>query len=205
MQWIDVFVIFALRVLILMKLYEGYSDEQLFSKVKKGDNEAFTVLFERFFPILLIHALHKLNDSQDAKDIVQETFITLYQKKDSINIKKNFSGYVYRILKNKILNFISKKNVRANYQELIEQESAFDFSEHNDVDSYVFENELKKQIEEGIDLLPEKMRVVFEMSRFEHLSHKEIADQLNISDKTVKRQIVNALKIIRSKIHFFFF
>lgn len=205
MQWIDVFVIFAASVLILMKIYEGYSDEQLFSKVKKGDNGAFTALYERFFPILLIHALHKLQNSQDAKDIVQETFLALYQKKDGIDIQKNFSGYIYQVLKNKILNFISKQNVRANYQEQIEQESVFDVSEQNDVDSYVFENELKKQIEEGIDLLPEKMRQVFEMSRFEQLSHKEIANQLNISDKTVKRQIVNALKIIRSKIHLFFF
>ena len=188
-----------------MKIYEGYSDEQLFSKVKKGDNGAFTALYERFFPILLITALHKLQNSQDAKDIVQETFLALYQKKDGIDIQKNFSGYIYQVLKNKILNFISKQNVRANYQEQIEQESVFDVSEQNDVDSYVFENELKKQIEEGIDLLPEKMRQVFEMSRFEQLSHKEIANQLNISDKTVKRQIVNALKIIRSKIHLFFF
>ena len=77
MQWIDVFVIFAASVLILMKIYEGYSDEQLFSKVKKGDNGAFTALYERFFPILLIHALHKLQNSQDAKDIVQETLLSL--------------------------------------------------------------------------------------------------------------------------------
>ncbi len=183
-----------------MKAYSGYSDEHLFSLVQKGDNAAFDVLYERFFSLLYVHALRKLQDAQEAKDLVQETFITLYQKKEALGEIENFSGYLYVLLKNKILNFLEKKKVRSNYLDHLDT-----LSLHNSTESYVFEKELRTQIEEGIELLPEKMRLVFEMSRFDYLSHKEIGEKLNISDKTVKRQIVNALKIIRSKINFLFF
>ncbi len=183
-----------------MKTYSEYSDESLFSLVQNGDNTAFDVLYERFFPLLYIHALRKLQDEQEAKDLVQDTFTALYQKRESIGALQNFSGYLYVSLKNNILNFLEKKNVRINYLENIEVQQGY-----SAVENYVFEKELQTQIEEGIDLLPEKMRLVFELSRYEHLSHKEIGEQLNISDKTVKRQIVNALKIIRSKINFLLF
>lgn len=183
-----------------MKTYSGYSDEYLFSLVQHGDNVAFDVLYERFFPLLYVHALRKLDDAQEAKDLVQDTFTALYQKREIIGELQNFSGYLYVSLKNNILNFLEKKNVRSSYLETLDQQQSY-----SSVEGYVFEKELKAQIEEGIDLLPEKMRLVFELSRFEHLSHKEIGEQLNISDKTVKRQIVNALKIIRSKINLLFF
>ena len=183
-----------------MKTYSGYSDEYLFSLVQKGDNAAFDVLYERFFSLLYIHALRKVQDAQEAKDLVQDAFVSLYQKKESLGEIENFSGYLYVLLKNKILNFLEKKNVRSSYLQSIDTQLS-----QGSVENYVFEKELREQIEEGIELLPEKMRLVFEMSRYEHLSHKEIGEQLNISDKTVKRQIVNALKIIRSKINFLFF
>ncbi|MDR2285308.1 MAG: RNA polymerase sigma-70 factor [Sphingobacterium sp.] len=183
-----------------MKTYSEYSDELLFSLVQNGDNAAFDILYERFFPLLYIHALRKLQDTQEAKDLVQDTFTILYQKRAEVGQLQNFSGYLYISLKNNILNFLEKKNVRSNYLENMDAQQAY-----SPVENYVFEKELQTQIEEGIDLLPEKMRLVFELSRYEHLSHKEIGEQLNISDKTVKRQIVNALKIIRSKINFLFF
>lgn len=183
-----------------MKTYSAYSDEYLFSLSQNGDNAAFDVLYERFFSLLYVHALRKLQDSQEAKDLVQDTFTVLYQKKETLGEIANFSGYLYVLLKNKILNFLEKKKVRTNYLESVDSHQA-----HSSIENYVFEKELRAQIEEGINLLPEKMRLVFEMSRFDHLTHKEIGEQLNISDKTVKRQIVNALKIIRSKINLLFF
>lgn len=183
-----------------MKTYIKYSDEYLFSLVQKGDNAAFDVLYERFFSLLYIHALRKVQDAQEAKDLVQDTFIILYQKKETLGDIDNFSGYLYVLLKNKILNFLEKKKVRSSYLEHLDA-----WPLQSSTENYVFEKELRAQIEEGVDLLPEKMRLVFEMSRHEHLSHKEIGEQLNISDKTVKRQIVNALKIIRSKINLLFY
>ena len=183
-----------------MDSYRTHTDETLFSLAQQGDNRAFDTLYERFFPILYVHAFQKLGDNQDAKDIVQDTFTALFHKKEEIGSVKNFAGYLYTLLKNKTLNFIEKKNVRRMYLD------SLPFNEtHSATESYIFEKELRGQIEEGINLLPEKMRVVFEMSRFQHLSHKEIGDQLDISDKTVKRQIVNALKIIKSRLHLLFF
>lgn len=174
------------------------NDEDLFSLVQGGDNNAFDILYERFFPILYIHALKKTGNKQDAKDLVQDTFIALYSKKDSIGHIQNFSAYLYVLLKNNILNFWEKQNVRSKYLET----TAFNES-YSPVENYLFEKELKQQIESGVELLPKKMREIFELSRNQHLSNKNIGNQLNISDKTVKRQITNALKIIRNKLNFF--
>lgn len=172
----------------------------LFSRAQSGDDEAFHALYVRFFPLLYVHAKQKLADGQDAKDIVQDTFTHLYHKKSSLGQVENFSGYIYVLLKNRILNFIAKRSVRTNYLDTIDLNPYSPTVEH-----YVFERELREQIENGIKYLPEKMRLVFIMSRFEHLSHKEIGERLDISDKTVKRQIVNALKIIKSKLHLLLF
>ena len=183
-----------------MKNHNDHSDEILFSLVQQGDDKAFDVLYNRFFPLLYIHACHKINDKQEARDIVQDTFISLYEKKENIGTIQNFSAYIYVLLKNRILNFIEKSKVRSRYIE------HFTFQDsYSHVENYVFEKELENQINAGIELLPDKMRTVFELSRFQQLSHKEIGEQLDISDKTVKRQIVNALKIIRNKITFLFF
>ena len=172
----------------------------LFSLVQQGDDKAFDVLYNRFFPLLYIHACQKLNDKQEAKDLVQDTFISLYDKKENLGTIENFSAYIYVLLKNKILNFIEKSKVRDRYIE------NFTFNDsYSPVENYIFEKELEYQIHAGIELLPDKMRTVFELSRFQQLSHREIGEQLQISDKTVKRQIVNALKIIRNKINFLFF
>lgn len=161
-----------------------------------GDNGAFHELYTRFFPILYVHATQKVVDRQDAKDLVQDTFMHLYHKKNELGEVHNFAAYLYVLLKNRILNFVAKQSVRSTYLDKLEQDS-FNMA----VENYVFERELQAQIENGVNHLPEKMRQIFILSRYEHLSHKEIAEKLNISDKTVKRQIVNALKIIKSKLH----
>lgn len=182
-----------------MKKYSEFNDEYLFSMSQNGDDDAFHVLYVRFFPMLYVHAQQKIGDSQDAKDLIQDIFTNLYYKKEELGQINNFSGYLYVLLKNRILNFIAKKSVRVNYLEKLDFNTSI-----RDVESYVFERELQEQIENGVKFLPEKMRQVFIMSRYEHLSHKEIGERLDISDKTVKRQIVNALKIIKSKLHVFF-
>ncbi len=179
-----------------MKPYSDYSDEYLFTSSQHGDDAAFHELYVRFFPILYVHAKQKIGDSQEAKDLVQDTFTSLYHKKAELGEITNFAGYLYVLLKNRILNFIAKKSVRTNYLDTLDVEHY-----SRDVEHYIFERELKEQIENGINHLPEKMKLVFLMSRYEHLSHKEIGERLDISDKTVKRQIVNALKIIKSKLH----
>lgn len=176
------------------------TDEELLTRAQAGETSAFDTLYDRYYPILFVHAMKKLANEQDAKDLVQDLFLSFYSSLPQLGSIHNVGGYLYTLLKNRILNFLEKNLVRYKYLEQYQFQEAY-----KPVENYIFEKELQAQIEAGIQALPEKMRLVFEMSRIQMLNHKEIGDQLQISDKTVKKQIVNALKIIRSKIHFFFF
>lgn len=175
--------------------YTSLSDYQLLDFIHDGDEQAFNVIYERYSPLLYIYGCKIITDSDDVKDILQEIFISLWTKK-SVHINTSFSAYIYSAMKYKLFDYIDKKKVRQGYAASLQE---FISKGEYVTDNQVLENELASQIEKEIDNLPPKMREVFILSRKANQSYQEIADQLNISDKTVKKQISNALKIMRSK------
>jgi len=183
-----------------MENYAKRSDLELLQLLQLGDRLAYTEIFERYKFILHHHAIKKLPNREEVKDIVQEVFTMLWTKKEGINIHTNLSGYLYTSLKHSILDHFSKQKVRDKYVD-----SMKNFVGQGAVlpDYRIREKQLSAAIAAEISLLPEKMRIVFELSRKTHLSHSEIAAQLGISEKTVNRQISNALKILRSRLGLF--
>jgi len=182
-----------------MNFHKNLDDEQLFNLIKLGDDIAYKEIYERYFDVLYIHAYKKLQDDAEAQDIVQEVFSILWHKRKEIALQKNLSGYLYTSIRNRIFNYFSHKKVESTY---IQSFRSFCLSYENFTDHLVREKELAKIIEMEIQILPPKMREVFELSRKYHLSHQEIAERLNISVKTVKRQVSNALLILRTKLEF---
>ncbi|PTS94787.1 RNA polymerase subunit sigma-70 [Pedobacter sp. HMWF019] len=182
-----------------MENYAKRSDMELLQLLQNGDRLAYAEIFERYKFILHHHALKKLPYREEVQDIIQEVFTTLWTKRESIQIHTNLSGYLYTSLKHSILDHFSRQKVRAKYVESMKS-----FSAHEQVqllpDHLIREKQLSAVIEAEINALPEKMRMVFELSRKTHLSHREIAEQLGISEKTVNRQVSNALKILRSRL-----
>ncbi len=182
--------------------YENYSDESLSHLLKSGDHHAFTEIYRRYTGILQQHAYSKLLDREEAMDVVQELFTWLWLKRDSIQFNSNLSGYLYTAIRNRIINIFAHKKISTDYisslQNFIDQGQAV-------TDYQVREKDLKRQIESEVAQLPEKMRQIFEMSRKAGLPHKEIALKLNLSEKTVKNQINNSLKILRGKLGPLFF
>jgi len=173
------------------------NDETLFDRFKNGDDHAYRIIYERFSPMLYLHGYKFLKDDDQVKDLIQDLFTTLWNKRQEISISSSLSAYLYGSVKNKILDHIAHQNVRARYETSLQGfiETGYCFA-----DQKLREEELKRLIEQGINNLPAKMREIFEMSRMKNLSHKEIAEQLKISDKTVKKQVSNALKALRVKI-----
>lgn len=183
-----------------MENYAKRSDLELLQLLQLGDRLAYTEIFERYKFILHHHAIKKLPNREEVKDIVQEVFTMLWTKKEGINIHTNLSGYLYTSLKHSILDHFSRQKVRDKYVD-----SMKNFVGQGAIlpDYRIREKQLSAAIEAEISLLPEKMRIVFELSRKNYLSHNEIAAQLGISEKTVNRQISNALKILRSRLGLF--
>lgn len=175
---------------------DSLSDEELFELVKEQRKDAFEEIYHRFKGILYAHAYRMLNDREEVRDLVQEVFATLWSKKDSL-LLKNVSGYLYSSVRNRVLDRISKQQSRNKY---VDSMSFYlNHYSYQVPDRLLYEKELRAMIEAEVDTLPKRMRLIFQMSRKEYLSHKEIGEKLGISETTVRKQVNNALKILRSK------
>ncbi|WP_133584601.1 RNA polymerase sigma-70 factor [Sphingobacterium yanglingense] len=163
----------------------------------ESDHNAYMEIYNRYSKGLYMKTLQKVGDKDESKDLLQEVFTALWQNRFSLTIDTPLGGYLYATLRYMIIKRIAHENVRANYLSSLSQLSLID-----DVltDGLVRERELKQVIEKEISLLPDKMQKVFRMSRERHLSHKEIAFQLGLSESTVKKHINNALKSLRVKL-----
>lgn len=180
-----------------MANYNKLTDQELAALLKEGDNMAYTEIFERYKVILYKHAFRLLNDQDDANDVIQDVFFTIWQKKDTIVFKTSLSAYLYNSVRNRIFDLITHHKVAARYVDSIRDFVAIG---NYITDEQIRAKELAAIIEKEVAALPTKMREVFELSRQEELSYKQIAQQLNISDKTVKQQVYNAVKILRLKV-----
>lgn len=180
-----------------MLAYGSLSDSELTDLLKEGDAGAYTIIYNRYFDELYIHACKRLGDKDEAQDVIHELFAALWNKKEELNIKSSLAAYLYTSVRNRILDVISHHQVETKYVSSLQNfiEEGYCVTDHQ-----VRERQLSALIEKGISELPPKMREVFELSRKQVMSHKEIAVQLNLSEQTVRKQVNNALKILRSKL-----
>ncbi|WP_316818884.1 RNA polymerase sigma-70 factor [Pedobacter nyackensis] len=180
-----------------MLTYSICSDDDLTILLQKGDLAAYAEIYDRFQALLYVYACKITRDEEDAEDIVQEVFLYLWDKRETINVNSSLSSYLYSAIRFKFFNLLDQKKVRSDYQK-----SLGDFIEQGTyiADYLVREKELNRLIEEEINRLPSKMQEIFRLSRKEYLSHKEIGEKLGLSEKTVKNQVNNALKILRQRL-----
>ncbi len=140
-------------------------------------------------------ALNKTGDRDTAKELVQETFINLYQHKSAIATNTSIRAYLYVILKNKIIGYYRHEIIRQKY---------FDFVTYLPVSEavsplvYVETRELEKHLANEVEKLPTQCRLVFKLSRHDHLTDKEIAAEMNISVNTVEQHKRKALRLLRT-------
>lgn len=180
-----------------MTKYESMTDEELIEYLKTGSPKAYTEIYNRYKAALYRHALKVLEDKEEVSDVIHELFLTLWIKRETITINQSLSAYLYGAMRNRILDHIARNKFVGNYLDSLQHyiECAVPYTERQ-----VLFNELSDLVDKEVAALPPKMREIFELSRRDNLTHKEIAAQLNISDHTVKKQINNALKILRPKI-----
>jgi len=185
-----------------MNTYNVLSDYELTERFNRNDKSAFTAIYDRYWGILYQHARRMLRDDQQAEDIVQDVFITLLHKEGQLRLRTNLSAYLYSITRNSVINQIRKNQVKVDYLQYLEHSPQ---SEGYLTDRNLLEKELAQQIENEIEALPPKMREVFEMSRKAHMKTAEIARERNVSQETVKKQLYQAMKILKGKLGTYFF
>src|SRR5690606_18965196 len=177
-----------------------YSDDILIARIKEGNKKAFNEIYRRYWAILYRHAMRMTKSDDESQDVVQDVFESLWRNRAFFEINTSLSSYLYSAVRYKIFDLLDKNKVRTDYMDRLS-----DFIEEGiyTIDHVLIEKELSEQIEKEVSFLPPKMREVFELSRNEHLTHKEIAVRLSLSDQTVKKQIHKALKILKPKFRIF--
>jgi RNA polymerase sigma-70 factor (ECF subfamily) len=180
--------------------YRSYSDSELAFLLTQDDEQAFTEIYNRFYGLLFIHASRRLNDDEEAKDVVQQLFESLWIKRSQVEADGNLSAYLYTAIRNRILDVFSHQKVENKYVDSLQN---FMDQDHILTDYRVREKQMAALIEQEIAALPPKMREIFVLSRKENKSHKEIAAELGLSELTVKTQVKKALRILKSRLGLF--
>jgi len=184
-----------------MSDYKTLSDSDLVALLRNGDARAYTEIYNRYYYFGIVSAFKKVRDEAVAKDIIQELFTNLWEKRENIGSIDNFAAYLFTAIRNKVFDFIAHQNVESKYIDSIVAHSTMS---SESADHLIREKQLTIHIENAINELPIKMREVFELSRRSELSYKEIAEKLSISERTVNNQITNALARLRIKLGLFF-
>ncbi len=172
-------------------------DQELCALLKEGDEKAFARIFNRYQGPLFDFAYKRIRDKDEAKDIVQEIFVRLWNNREGLKIKSGIRTYLYRCVLNGILNNLSRQVVREEYVNSLQQM----IDEHTrEADYHIREADMEKLINVEIAALPPKMRMVFEMRKREYLSNREIACKLGISEQTVETHMKRALRVLRLRL-----
>ncbi|MCW5912719.1 MAG: RNA polymerase sigma-70 factor [Cyclobacteriaceae bacterium] len=173
------------------------SEKQVLEKFRQGDQSTFEMIFRACYQPLCRYAFSFLNDKEEAEEVVQSAFISVWEKRSAIAIETSLKAYLYRMVRNSCLNVLKHEKVKQQHaaHELYVSETATDSVMHN-----VQATELESKIAEAMQTLPEQCRLVFQLSRFEELKYQEIADQLQISVKTVENHMGKALRLMREQL-----
>jgi RNA polymerase sigma-70 factor (ECF subfamily) len=157
------------------------------------DKAAFEAVFRKFFPALMAFSLKYLPDEDDAREVVHNVFINLWEKRASLDTSVSLKSYLFTAVHNRSLNMLRDRKK-------FSDDAVPEISSGEDIHAQIEAVELEERIGEVIAGLPEKCREVFELNRFGGLKYGEIAEKLGISVKTVENQMSKALKILREKL-----
>ena len=171
--------------------------DQLLVTLQAGDITAFEMIFKTYYQPLCNYAYSFVHDRDEAEEIVQATFLSVWEKKDNLTIHTGVKPYLYAMVRNAALNVLKHEKIKQQHATV---ELAVAERSAESVTRTVMASELEDRIYRALNKLPEQCRLVFKLSRFEELKYAEIAEQLNISIKTVENQMGKALKIMREQL-----
>ncbi len=176
---------------------ETTPNETVIDDIRIGNEAVFETVFRQYYAPLCRYARPILGDADEAEEVVQTVFLTIWERRESLLITTSLKAYLYRAVHNRCLNRLSQQSVQANHRNQAATELYADVASPTEA---LLADELSTRLQRAIGRLPEQCRRAFELSRFEELSYKEIADHLGIAAKTVENQIGKALRILRTEL-----
>jgi RNA polymerase sigma-70 factor (family 1) len=174
------------------------TDAKLLQQIADGDNHAFTTLYRRYWEGLFVTAAKALRSKEEAADVVQDVFLSLWKRRNEINVQGSLSAYLHMSVRYKCIHYIEKNIIRRDYLLQLSEVEVSNSSTNAEINLQL--KEMQQALSNTVAKMPAKMQEVYKLSRQEHLSYKEIADSMGISVETVKKHIQHALHLIRTNL-----
>jgi RNA polymerase sigma-70 factor (ECF subfamily) len=179
-----------------MDTYSSNTDDQLLSLMKDSDERAFTELYKRYWDKLFAVAYHRLGSHMEAEGIVQDIYVSLWRRRQELELSYSLKTYLSVAVKYQVIMRLARTRRQRKYEQWLSRNAA---KAQDTTSEWLSERELKARIEKCCQALPEKCRIVFDLSRQGH-KNLYIAKKLNISEKTVEGHITRALRILRASL-----
>ncbi|MEX2410143.1 MAG: RNA polymerase sigma-70 factor [Candidatus Paceibacterota bacterium] len=170
--------------------------------LKKGERNAFDEIYERYWERLFYYAVKKVGDREEAEDLIQDLFVSVWVKRNDFLINSSLNAYLFAALKHRIINFYKANQVKRKHLDSLRYTL-------NDLDhsmgNMLIYNETESRLEDGLNKLSPKLKLIFTLSRKENLSLDEISQKTAVPKQSVKNQISKALKILRAHLNHGYF
>ncbi|MDO9634298.1 MAG: RNA polymerase sigma-70 factor [Paludibacter sp.] len=170
-------------------------EQNLLIELKRGNQEAFTLLFRKYYKDLVLFGGSILKDRVKCEDIVQNIFLKIWSDRNSIEIEKSLKSFLIRSVQNSCLDELRHKQVVRDHESYVQ---AFNYSDCLDTENYVLYSDLQDKLQIAVDKLPQTYKEAFMMNRFKGLKYKEIAERLQVSERTVEVRISKAISLLRN-------
>lgn len=169
----------------------------LIEELRRRNKVAFDYIFNYYYSALCAFSMQYVNDRSTVEDLVQDLFVSLWMDAPKLLIQSSLKSYLFASVKNRCLDYRKHMKVTEKYSTFLFFSSE---STHDSTDHYLTESELRQAIQKSLEKLSPRCREIFELSRINGLSNKDISEKLGLSKRTVELQISNALKILRKEL-----
>jgi len=176
--------------------FSSWTDQEIVQNLAQDNQEVYEYIFRLYYTPLCRFALKFVREKEITEEIVQEVFIYIWEKRLTIRITQSLKAYLYTAVRNRSINYIKAQMHTMEVDNLADDQVPFYVESERDLDY----QELKQSLAQAMDKLPRKCRMIFDLSRNEGLTYKEIAEALDISKKTVEAQMSIALKKLRESL-----
>lgn len=178
----------------MSNLLKYTTDDRLAYLIKTGVKEAFQELFERYAPRIYQFSLSYLKNKQDAEELVQDVFLRIWEKRESLDKSKNIKAFIFKVAVNTIYDFIRRKNIESAYKEF----AGTDFESQPDSTWHqVIFDEMLHNLDILTKQMPPERQKIFRLSREDGMTNEEIARKMNISKRTVENQLYRAIAFLK--------
>ncbi|MBN8853460.1 MAG: hypothetical protein BGO55_18540 [Sphingobacteriales bacterium 50-39] len=177
-----------------------YTDDMLLGLMSSDDEAAFSMIYRRYWQGLFVTAAKALRGREEAEDVVQDVFLSLWRRRRELKIEGSLAAYLQTSVRYKAIHYIEKNITRRDYLVMLANVAASTASMTAEMQLQL--KEAQQTIWETVGKMPPRMQEVYHLSRHEHLTHREIAQRLDISEETVKKHIQHALQLIKTAISY---